>query len=54
MVQTNEKRIDEDFSMYEQWRTYPPVPNMHIVHQENNTNNSDNKAIGDDIPDGKS
>jgi len=53
MEKHDEKYIKDDFSMYEEWRTYPPVPNMHIVHQENNSNNSDNNAIGDDIPDGK-
>lgn len=49
MVQTNEKYTDEDFSMYEQWRTYPPVPDCKIIHQEGINCNADSSVTAKNL-----
>lgn len=44
-----QEKDNEELSNYEEWRSYPPVPELHIDHQnykerskDNGTANSDN------------
>lgn len=45
MEQKDEKIIKEDFSVYEEWRTYPPVPNFKVTHTETEKVDKDNNTI---------
>lgn len=49
MEQKDEKIIKEDFSVYEEWRTYPPVPNFKITYTETETVDEDNNNIVVDL-----
>ena len=45
MEQKDEKIIKEDFSVYEEWRTYPPVPNFKVTLAETEKVDEDNNTI---------
>ena len=45
MEQKDEKIIKEDFSVYEEWRTYPPVPDFKVSYTETEKMDEDNNTI---------
>lgn len=45
MEQNDEKIIKEDFSVYEEWRTYPPVPDFKVTYTETEKMDEDNNTI---------
>ena len=49
MEQKDEKIIKEDFSVYEEWRTYPPVPDFKVIYTETEKVVEDNNTIIDDL-----
>ena len=53
MEQTNETIEKEDFSMYETWRTYPPVPNVQVIHQSDEKDIDCNVSISNDLSNSK-
>lgn len=45
MEQKDEKNSKEDFSVYEEWRTYPPVPDFKVIYTETEKVVEDNNTI---------
>ena len=45
MEQKDEKIIKEDFSVYEEWRTYPPVPDFKVTYTETEKMDESNNNI---------
>lgn len=48
-MEKNNEKFEEDFSMYEKWRTYPPIKNIEIIYSENKKDRIDNNNIDTDL-----
>lgn len=47
MEQKDEKNSKEDFSVYEEWRTYPPVPDFKVYTETEKMDEDNNTFIVD-------